>query len=183
MILDVPYKFLDLEPSQELLNFDFGTITDEAWNRHNSLKFKFPTIFGEVETFRISFLDSTVWGDPKNHNPIPENTDHPVRELIVNELSKLEEYYNSTVKIAVLDRLPPGARINRHFDQSPIYEKCHRIHLPLITNDLVDFYIADVKYNFKAGQFFEFNNRAYHEVHNNSNLHRIHLVVDLLPNG
>ena len=183
MQMDKPYKILDLHVDSELLNFDFSSITDVHWDKNQNLKQKFPDIFADVKPFRVMYLELSKWNDPENHDPVPENDDHPVHALLMNEIRKLEELYNAKAKIVVLDGLPPGGKINRHFDQSKIYDQCHRVHLPLVTDPAVKFFIDDVPYHFRAGEFFEFNNKMYHEVHNDSNIFRIHLVVDLLPNN
>jgi aspartyl/asparaginyl beta-hydroxylase (cupin superfamily) len=97
------------------------------------------------------------------------------------EVEKLEQYYSAKAVQAVLDGMPPGSSISRHRDQSKIYTVAHRVHLPIVTDPAVKFYIDGSEYHFKAGEFFEFNNRLEHGVCNESKVFRVHLVVDLLP--
>jgi aspartyl/asparaginyl beta-hydroxylase (cupin superfamily) len=122
------------------------------------------------------------WHNPLAHKPEFANVDHPIHSLILNEIKKVEVFYNASAKIAVLDGMSPGSRIYPHFDQSKLYDVAHRVHLPLVTDERVKFSIDNVEYHFKAGQFFEFNNKLVHSVDNNSELFRIHLVMDLIPN-
>ncbi len=182
MHIDVPYKILKLKPEQELLDFNFDLITEEDWTQNRNLQKMFPRVFGQTDTFILMYFTMDNWEQPHGKYPVKVNNEHPIHSLIMDEVYKLEKLYNASAKIVTLDRMAPGATIGRHFDKSNIYELCHRVHLPLVTHSKVDFYIDDVKHNFKAGEFFEFNNRMFHQVDNNSNIYRIHLVVDLLPN-
>jgi hypothetical protein len=181
MKLDTPFKIVPLTPSAELMNFDFSTISEEEWNKNQMVKLVH--FFKELQVFPIMGLPRECWSNPKAHEPIMKNTDHPIHNLIMAELKKMEEHLNAKAKIAVLDGLAPGTKIYRHYDESNLYELCHRIHLPIITDPAVKFFIDDKEHYFKAGEFFEFDNRRYHEVHNDSAIFRIHLVVDLLPNN
>lgn len=182
MHIDTPYKLLDITPNQELLDFDFSTLTMEHWTRNTTLGKNLPQIFGEIFTFSILKFHMSKWNNPLAYDTEICNDDHPIHSLMLNEVRKVEKLYNATAKIAVLDGMPPGAKIYPHNDKSKLYDLAHRVHLPLVTNENVKFSIDNVEYHFKAGQFFEFNNKLVHSVDNNSELFRIHLVMDLIPN-
>lgn len=178
MILDVPYKLLDIVPERELMGFDFGSITMERWARFTALR---DNDFMFAETYTIPLRGP----NPATREIVEMNTDLPLFPLIMNEVKKLERLYNATAIIVTLDGMPPGATIARHFDRGEAYvnyTKAHRCHLPLVTSWEVEFYIDDVAHYFEAGTFFEFDNQRYHEVKNKSNVFRIHLIVDLIPN-
>lgn len=186
MKLDVPYKFLDLKPDDELMNFDWSSITMEDWSKFAKMR---QTEWMFAQTYTIPLLGPAI--NPYD-NILPDDieiverrTELSIHPLIMREVRKLEQYFNASAKTAALDGLPPGSQILRHFDQGRVpveYAKAHRCHLPLVTDWPVEFYIDDVGYHFPAGQFFEFDNSRYHEVRNNSNVFRIHLVIDLIPN-
>lgn len=179
----VPYKFLDITPEPELLNYDFNSITLDEWANHTKLKESFP-VFREIYNFRILGVgDMSKWENPFSVVDIVYfNTENPVHALVMQEVKKLEKLYNAKALIGVLDGMPPGTGIYRHWDLNPIFENSHRVHLPLVTHPDVKFYIDDVEYHFPAGQFYEFDNQRYHEVKNKSDIFRIHLIVDLMPN-
>ena len=181
MKLDVPYKFLDIEPEKELLNFDFSTLNSERWS--TELGKVLPETFGEISTFAILFFHLDKWINPEAHEPEFHNSDHPIHALLLNEIKKLELLYNASAKIAAIDGMLPGASIYRHRDISQIFQKSHRVHLPLVTHEDVKFFIDDIEYHFPVGKFYEFDNSRYHKVNNNSNVFRMHLIVDLLPNN
>lgn len=52
----------------------------------------------------------------------------------------------------------------------------------MVTHEDVLFTVLDNTMNMKAGSAYEINNGMPHSVINNSNVDRIHLIVDLLPN-
>lgn len=171
------YKFLEILPNPEILNFNFSTIpfSDVAAK-------KLPHIFSKIDSFGILKLEIAHWDNAQNHNPVYSNVDHAIHPLVLLEVKKLEKYYNASAKMAYLARMSPGAEIDEHYDDSPIFAITHRVHLPLVTSSKVDFWIGGTKYHFYEGRFFEFNNRLLHRVVNNSDIYRIHLIIDLLPN-
>lgn len=180
MKLDTPFKVLPLSPSEDLMGFDFDTITTEDWDRNQMLSQV--SFFKELRVFPLMGFPREYWAHPKEHQPVLKNDTHPIHALVMAEVKKMETLLNATAKIVVLDGMASGTKIYKHYDESNIYSMCHRVHLPIITDPSVKFFIDDVEHFFKAGEFFEFDNRRYHEVHNDSALFRIHLVVDLLPN-
>lgn len=182
MHLDVPYKFLDLQVDEALLNFDFDSISLEEWADFTGLKDSL-FVFKDIYTRRVFGPGGGAWHDVSLiKNLIYFHTESPLNLLLLNEVSKLEKLYNARAIIGTLDGMPVGSKIHRHFDQSPIFKVTNRVHLPLVTHPDVKFFIDDVPYHFAAGQYFEFDNSRYHEVINNSPIFRIHLIVDLLPN-
>ena len=61
--------------------------------------------------------------------------------------------------------------------------KCHRIHVPIITNDEVVFSVGGEELNMREGEMWEINNATLHAVENRSEQDRIHLIVDWVPNS
>ena len=183
MILDTPYKFLDITPEPELMNFNWSSVSMERWARFTGLR---DNAFMFAETYTIPLMGpDRSSGMPNINNIIDINSDLLIHTLVKKEVKKLEELYNAKALIATLDGMPPGAVIARHNDQGTKlidYSKAYRCHLPLVTSWEVEFYIDDIANHFPAGKYFEFDNQRFHEVRNNSNIFRIHLVVDLLPN-
>ena len=177
----------DIHPTQEILNYNF---TELISNTEYSYPNMFPTIFGNLRTYGIVSFPAELW---KNETQVRSNhriirvtsSSYPnklqLHTICLDNVKKLEEYYNGIAKIAVLDILPPMGTIKEHVDISALYTFCHRVHLPLVTNGKVFFHVAGRAYNMTKGKFFEFDNKELHAVQNFSNETRIHLVVDLLP--
>ena len=77
--------------------------------------------------------------------------------------------------------LKPDGLIKEHSDIGEGFEQSHRIHLPLVTNGKVEFFIGKRKYNFEEGIAVEINNQKNHSVANRSSKDRIHLIIDYRP--
>ena len=82
---------------------------------------------------------------------------------------------------AMAVRLPAGARITPHVDEHESLRLSHRIHLPLVTNSRVRFFIDGVPHRFEPGRAVEVNNQLSHSVMNDGPIDRIHFLFDYLP--
>lgn len=86
-----------------------------------------------------------------------------------------------TVIQVMIANLKAGGEISRHYDSAPHLNISHRIHAPLKTNPKVRFLIDDIRYEMKVGQAYEINNQREHEVYNDSDEDRYHLIFDYIP--
>lgn len=75
-------------------------------------------------------------------------------------------------------RLAPGAEVPPHCDINYHWINRTRIHIPIITNPDVEFLCDDQLVNMGKGEAWIFDNWRRHSVKNNSNITRIHLVLD-----
>ncbi|MGE9314953.1 aspartyl/asparaginyl beta-hydroxylase domain-containing protein [Niabella sp. CJ426] len=79
--------------------------------------------------------------------------------------------------------LKAGACIKPHRDRELAFEMGEaRLHFPIITNPDVAFFVEDNRLNMQAGECWYINANLTHQVHNNGNTDRVHLVVDCLVN-
>jgi hypothetical protein len=117
-------------------------------------------------------------------NYVPELDEHnygaPTEHFTGAFKTLLEEFRSplTRVRLAVL---MPGMTIQRHRDYDPSY--ICRYHLPLITNDQVEFGMAidgvDTQFAMPAdGSIYFFNSGLPHWVTNNGTESRLHLIVD-----
>jgi hypothetical protein len=87
---------------------------------------------------------------------------------------------------AVLILLPSKESIKRHKDANPMgerFNRCHRIHIPIMTNHDCLFEIDNEYKNLKSGEVWEISNvTKYHSVSNSGDTDRIHLLLDWDPN-
>jgi len=186
MDIGVPYRFLDVDaPSEALMQYDYEFMRErEAGPDAKGLGQCGDNIelrpFVTWGVFSLKRLAS--WDNPRFfEQPVSVNKEHPLWPIAMAEVEKLERYYNADVKHAVLHGLEPGKNIANHTDHSDVFAYAHRVHLPITTDPAIKFVIDGEEYNFPAGQFFELNNKVPHSVFNNSNVFRVHLVMDLLP--
>jgi hypothetical protein len=77
--------------------------------------------------------------------------------------------------------LPPGAVIGRHFDAGVSFRYgLLRLHVPIRTHPDVRFLIGEVRCDWKPGELWYGNFNLPHEVKNESQVTRWHLVADVL---
>jgi hypothetical protein len=97
-------------------------------------------------------------------------------------IKDLENIHNGSVAKVMFPRLKSNSKIHKHGDANEYLEIVRRHHIPIITNNNVFFYISDGVLNMLEGECWEINNMKEHEVINNSNEDRIHLIIDIIPN-
>lgn len=92
---------------------------------------------------------------------------------------KLKEFYGYGKVIRILiTKLKANKDITAHVDNNQGLELCHRVHIPIITNENVLFYIDGEEKNMKQGEMWEIDNQKMHWVKNQSDEDRIHFIVD-----
>jgi hypothetical protein len=80
-------------------------------------------------------------------------------------------------------KLAAGSSIKRHRDyQLGIEDGEVRLHIPVQTNAMVEFYMDDVRVPMAQGELWFLNFNHYHSVLNRSDVDRIHLVIDCVVN-
>ena len=84
---------------------------------------------------------------------------------------------------AILTRLVPDAEIAPHADDGHSLKRCHRIHMPIVTNPDCLFTVGDLTWNMPAGELWEINNRRIHAVRNGGATARVHLILDYVQPG
>jgi len=94
-------------------------------------------------------------------------------------LNVLRHHYEFRQYSCFMARLRPGGVIGEHIDRGSFLELCHRVHVPLKSNEDVRYVIDDQTYYWEPGNIYEFDNTRMHGVYNFSNDYRIHLVVNL----
>lgn len=81
-----------------------------------------------------------------------------------------------------LMRLRAGGHILRHSDPlHTIAQDLVRLHVPVVTNPGVRFTVNDVRVPLAAGETWHVDVRFPHEVANEGEADRVHLVMDLVP--
>ena len=75
--------------------------------------------------------------------------------------------------------LPPGKKIGQHTDKGFSWEKgLVRLHIPIVTSPLVRFQIGSESVHWPAGQFWFGDFNQPHWLHNESDIVRVHIVMD-----
>ena len=71
--------------------------------------------------------------------------------------------------------------VSEHTDRGEYLSAVRRFHIPIITNDLVSYTVNGETVNMKEGECWEINNQRPHSVLNDSDIDRVHLLVDIFP--
>lgn len=154
-----------------------NTLDPEVWER-NDLRQK--TFDVHSQTKSIVLLFASGWPEMKitRHEEWDLLADHV--QPLIQQIIRAKYSGGGTVIQAIVANLKAGGQIDRHFDSAPHLILAHRIHLPLQTNPDVRFLIADVRYEMKVGEAYEINNQLEHEVYNDSEEDRYHLIFDYI---
>lgn len=100
----------------------------------------------------------------------------PLRALVLDLMRRVDGIQLGRV---IVTRLKPGARITPHIDRGAPAELFTRYQIALQSLPGAQFRIEDETVNFRAGDAWWINNRAEHEVINNSADDRIVCIVDV----
>ena len=91
--------------------------------------------------------------------------------------------FQCTLLSARLLNLKANSIIKEHRDHELAFENGEaRLHVPIFTNDSVDFYLNNVLLKMRAGECWYINANLPHRVSNLGTTDRIHLVVDCIVN-
>ena len=109
--------------------------------------------------------------------------------LFKDQIFLLEETLNNNIGYdghifrAILVMLVKGGKIPKHRDGGITLLEPKRIHIPIVTNEKCFFTVGDEIKNLQVGEIWEINNGfKLHEVSNDGDEDRIHLIVDWKPN-
>lgn len=97
--------------------------------------------------------------------------------------SKLEPLYKEAFGDGyfvrcILVKLIPFGEIYPHSDEGVGLHLCHRTHIAIQTNPLVNFYVNDEQKHLGEGEIWEIDNTQMHAVVNDSDYDRIHFIID-----
>lgn len=83
------------------------------------------------------------------------------------------------IGVARLLFLPPGKKIGEHVDSGHGWHLgLARLHIPIVTHDDVVMMIDGERCRWREGEFWFGDFRLPHRLHNQSNITRVHLVID-----
>lgn len=135
----------------------------EALDRTRHIVFRFVSNFRD---WRQSY-DRPLWAEWK-----------PLLEPVLAQATRDYGYPRGVFPRVMLARMAPGGVIKPHRDANPAAKWPHKIHVPLLTNDKVTFFVDGVGYHFPEGEAVEVSNMAVHAVENAGDTDRIHLIFE-----
>lgn len=173
-------RFRDLGPiATEGLRSRIDALPDAAWTE-NPVRQQSYFVHRQTRSIVFLFSDDARWPRVRvDHGPRFEDFRDAVMPIFSTAARRLS--IGARVIKAMLAALPPGAKIEPHYDRHAVFAAARRLHVPLITNDRVRFRVARQDIRLEPDHLYEINNRRVHEVHNGGDEDRIHLIFDLLP--
>ena len=151
-------------------------LSKEQWNLFNERK-----VFPDQQDSLTIPLINLVDKDNLVFN-ISIRNDY-ILELLKDELAEIDSIVKTKlpgheVKRSMLVLLPAGQDVLEHRDSGYHLEKCHRVHVPIITNKEVVFEVFKQVVPMEEGTVVEINNNILHSVTNKSIEDRVHLITD-----
>ncbi len=176
---------VDINPALDFL----ATLSAEDWAGGEALKQKLAGSRPTQSIFLYSLtreeLFDTLSKRPLRQEDVPRlagfNNYYPSLAYLFDKVR--EHYSKDGVFVrAQLAKMGPGAKIDPHRDSFFILENSHRIHIPLVTTEKLQFVVDDELVRMDAGKMYELNNQVMHWVNNpKDSIDRIHLIIDYLP--
>lgn len=93
----------------------------------------------------------------------------------------LEEYYSGKVVRCEFIKMKKRSKIYKHIDGGPLLHYGRRVHIPLITDKDITFTVQDYTIHMEEGNWYEINNQMPHSVDNPTDIERVHIIIDILP--
>jgi hypothetical protein len=153
-------------------------IPEEVWDREDSKK---PNRFDTLDKTRhiIFRMVSSNFLDWRSAEDAPLWTEwRRLLEPIMEEATAPYDYARGAFPRVMLARMAPGGVIRPHFDSNLAAKWPHKIHVPLLTNPDVTFFVNQVPHHFAEGEAVEVNNMGPHAVRNEGATDRIHLIFE-----
>ena len=101
-----------------------------------------------------------------------------VLKPIISDVTRSYNFKLGKTARVMLANIAPGGIIGKHIDQNTSADIPHKIHIPIQTDELAEFYEEDSSYYLQRGYAYEVNNKILHGVKNGSTKERIHLIFD-----
>ena len=152
-------------------------LPEAVWDAENESK---PNKFGALDATRhilFRFVSNFVDWRESYDRPLWREW-RTLLEPVLAAATAPYGYANGAFPRVMLARMAPGGVIHPHRDQNPAAKWPHKIHVPLLTNDQVTFFVDGNGHHFAEGEAVEVNNMGLHAVQNRGTTDRIHLIFE-----
>lgn len=152
-------------------------IPEAVWDAENAGK---PNRFEALDKTRhivFRFVDSVRDWRGSHDRPAWAEWRH-LLEPVLHAAVAPYGYANGAFPRVMFARMAPGGEIKPHRDANAAAKWPHKIHVPLLTNDKVTFYVDGIGYHLPEGEAAEVNNMGVHAVKNDGDSDRIHLIFE-----
>ena len=152
-------------------------IPESVWDAENAAK---PNRFGALDKTRhIVFRFVTQWDDwRQSYDGELWPQWRRLLEPVLAQATRAYGYAHFGFPRVMLARMPVGGIVHPHRDANPAAKWPHKIHVPLLTNEKVIFFVDGVGRHLAEGEAVEVNNMAMHAVKNDGAADRTHLIFE-----
>lgn len=172
------YVKLPFQFDSAKLQADVAKVADDEWIRHFNQGY-YEGNWSVAALRSIGGRTKQIYPDPHAKEPFAD-TEILSRCAYVREILDALECEKEAVRFMLLGA---GSKIREHRDYFlGIEEGSARLHIPVITNENVEFYLADERVKMQTGELWYLDFSQKHRVENNGSADRIHLVIDCLTN-
>ena len=151
-----------------------NTLTDEDWNAYTFRQDEYE-VHSQTKTIPILYDESYSAFIGKR------SKFYDMFESDVDELNKLYHTIlgeGDIIRIEIVN-IPPHSEVPLHIDYGSSLDLHNRTHIPLKTTEGCVFTVGGDSKHLKVGEVWEINNgEQTHGVINNSDVERIHMIVD-----
>jgi hypothetical protein len=153
-------------------------LTDEAWANEDAVKENDFVVFHHTQHLIFRFIRGNR--DPEDFYTNPawdvwKNELEPVMESAIESYGFAKPVFAK----AMLARLKAGHEIDRHRDGAGSNLRCHKIHVPLVTNPQATFQVGEEFYHLEPGYAWEVNNIKPHGARNLGEIDRVHFIFEV----
>jgi hypothetical protein len=152
-------------------------LPEEVWQAENQSKPNRFEALDKTSHIVFRFVDNLRDWRNSHDRPLWREWRH-ILEPVLTAATADYGYARSDYPRVMLARMDPGGVIKPHRDANPAAKWPHKIHVPIITNEGVTFYVDGTGYNMVEGEAVEVNNMAVHAVTNAGPTPRIHLIFE-----
>jgi mannose-6-phosphate isomerase-like protein (cupin superfamily) len=168
--LQLPYRFDVVRMQQETKQ-----LGDDLWKLHFQVK--------HYDGNWSAILLRSINGDINNGFISPVEGAAQYADTVLLQQSVYLKEVLETFKCPLLSvrllKLSAGTQIHEHKDADLCFEEgLVRFHIPVCTNEAVEFYLNKERMYLSEGDCWYMNFNLPHALHNKSNTDRIHLVID-----
>jgi hypothetical protein len=169
---------LDFQFNVELLLADLAICQQKEWMLHFNQK----DYSGEWASIALQSKSGkatdiyAISGTENTYKPTELLAECPYFQFVINQ-------FKAPLESIRLLNLMPNSEIKTHRDQGCCYEDgVFRLHIPITTDEKVDFIVEGEKLQMQAGSCWYANFDLPHSVVHNGTKPRIHLIIDGLRN-
>ena len=162
------------------------TVPEEEWNKDTAVrnsKEKVGNTNLDTRALLLKYKSTAATGpgfvDYEKNDVETLNKLKPFLDVIISDAKNFYGYENLKLTNIVFTELRRGGIIPEHSDTGKMLTTHHRIHIPLVSDPAVKFTLDHKDYYLEPGHGYEINNQLTHEVRNESNIDRIHMIIDL----